>query len=405
MPRFPALSPHAQQIRHGTFVAFQAKLRAQAAAGNLIPLHLGDTYPLPPEASRRIDLDQPGLHRYGPVTGDPALRDAAAADLQGLGLTSADPERTFITPGSTGALDMALNAVTQPGDEVLVLTPSWPLIFGLCHRRGVDPVQVDVDPSGWLPEPELLGQRVAAAVSERTVGLYFCHPNNPCGFVYSPAHLRALAAVAREHGLWVVVDAVYADMVFAEAEPLSPLAAVQAELVDSLAERVLVASSYSKSFGLAGHRVGTLVAPPTAADAELGPAELIPRLITHSVYHAGRAAQAMALAALRGDAGGERALRRDVARAGAALVEERLGGVVPFRPALAGAFVFLDLRGRAADADALLALLDRCLDRGVSLAPGGSFGEGFGRFARLCFTATPPEELAEGLDRLRGVLA
>jgi aspartate/methionine/tyrosine aminotransferase len=393
VPRTPQPSPHTQAIRANTFVAFQARLREVAASGDLIPLHLGDTYLLPPEAARRIDLDDADLHRYGPVGGDEALRALAAADMQRLGLeTSA--ERVFVSAGSTGGLDLSLNAVLAPGDEVLVLTPSWPLIFGLLQRRGCVPVEVDVDPSGWLPDDAAtLAERVAAAITPRTCGIYFCDPNNPAGFVYGEAHHAALAGLAREHGLWLFHDAVYADLVFGVERP-RPFAALDADLQ----ARTFVLMSYSKSLGLAGHRVGAVSVPPAIAP-------LFPRLTTHSTYHCSRSAQRMAIAALEADdAAEDRAARCAMARDGAALVDATLTAV-PFHRAQAGAFVLLDLRERAADDEAGLALLSRCLDVGVSLAPGTAFGASWGRFARLCYTATPPEQLEEGLRRLQGVLA
>ena len=393
MPRTPTASPHTHAIRANTFVAFQARLREVAAKGDLIPLHLGDTYLLPPAAARAVDMDDGELHRYGPVAGDDALRAAAAADMQRLGLDT-EPGRVFVTAGSTGGLDLSLNSVLAPGDEVLVLTPSWPLIFGLLQRRGCVPVEVDVDPSGWLgDDPAQLVAQLEGAITDRTCAIYFCDPNNPAGFVYSPAHHAALGEVAARHGLWLFHDAVYADLVFGLERP-RPFEVV----TPALAERTFVLMSYSKSLGLAGHRVGAVSTPPAIAP-------LFPRLTTHSTYHCGRLAQRMALAALQApDVAADRAARQAMAREGAALVDAHLTAV-PFQRARAGAFVLLDLRARAADDEAGLALLSRCLDVGVSLAPGTAFGASWGRFARLCFTATPPAQLEEGLRRLQVVLA
>ncbi|MBL4845443.1 MAG: pyridoxal phosphate-dependent aminotransferase, partial [Planctomycetes bacterium] len=109
MPRYPKSSPHAEAVPISTFSAFAARLREAQDDPDFVPLHLGDTYPLPPEAARSVDLNDPALHRYGPVAGAAALREAGAADLAGLGLSWASPERTFVTPGATGALDVALD--------------------------------------------------------------------------------------------------------------------------------------------------------------------------------------------------------------------------------------------------------------------------------------------------------
>ena len=113
----------------------------------------------------------------------------------------------------------------------------------------------------------------------------------------------------------------------------------------------------------------------------------------------------MALASLRRDAAESRAGRSALVKEGIALTLEHLRGVVPLvaEPS-GGAFVFLDLRERAADGDALLQLLLECMDQGVSLAPGEAFGDDFARFARLCYTAVPPERLEVGLKRLARLL-
>ena len=393
MPRAPRPSAHALGVRASTFEAFQGKLRARAAAGDLIPLHLGDTWLPPPPAAQQVDLTRPELHRYGPITGDPALRRAVAGELLRHGF-AADPEEVVITVGATGALDVAFDALLEPGDEVLVVTPCWPLVFGLVQRRGARPVEVDVDPSGALPaDPAALARALTAAVTPRTVALYVCDPNNPAGFVFSRPHQEAIAAVARAHDLWLLVDAVYVDMELGVPRA-GPLQAWEAER-----ERTCLVLSYSKACGLAGDRIGALRAPPA-----LG--ALAPRLITHTTYHAAQVSQRMLLQALL-DPGAptDRERRRVAAVEGAALVGAHLGERIPFPRPAGGAFVLLDLRGSAADEAAALAFLERSLDRGVALAPGGAFGSRFGRFARLCYTAVPPAQLVEGLERLAPLLS
>ena len=390
MPAFPELSPHALSIRKSTFEAFAKRLRVRRGNPGFVPLHLGDVYLPPPLAARQISLDDTLLHDYGPIPGDASLREAAAADLAQFGLEVGANE-VFVTAGATGGLDLALNATLGPGDEVLVLTPTWPLLFGLLQRRGCVPVEVDVDPSGWLPDdPTTLIERLKAAITDRTCGVAFCNPNNPAGFVYSDAQLQAIAELAKANDLWIYYDAVYMDLDFEKNKTLA--------FVQQNRDRVFAVTSFSKSFGLAGHRVGLLVSPPGA------PQEQIPTLQSHSTYHAGNMGQRMALASLRADAADERAKRLDIARAGAEQVVEVLGDCVALRAPKGGAFVFLDLRARTKTAADTLAFLGACLERDVSLAPGSAFGMNFCRFARVCTTATPPDQLEEGLARIREVL-
>ncbi|MGE0713285.1 MAG: pyridoxal phosphate-dependent aminotransferase [Planctomycetota bacterium] len=391
MPPFPQLSPHTQELRPSPFAAFAARLGELVLDPDFVPLHLGDTYPLPPAAALGVDLTQPALHRYGPTAGDAALRAAGAEDLTRLGLPWADPAGTFVTPGATGALDIALDALLREGDEVLVLTPTWPVIWGLFARRGVRARQVPVSASGRLGTPDDLVARLEDALArcERPpAALSLCNPNNPAGFVLSRAHLSALAELCARRALWLLYDAVYTDLCLdSAARPL-------AWLPPELAPRTCVTTSYSKSFGLAGHRVGLLAVPPALAP-------LVPRIQTHTTYHPSNLSQAMARACLGDDPVAARAVRQELARHGARLTTQALAGRVPLsQEPEGGAFVFLDLREVTPDGEALAALLLRCLDAGVSLAPGAPFGDDFGRFARLCFTAVPPERLEVGLARV-----
>lgn len=388
MPGYPHLAPRVNTLRPSPFAAFADQIARAQSDPEFVPLHLGDTYPLPPEAARRIEIDEAELHRYGPVGGDLALREAGAADLRQLGLSWAEAATTFVTPGATGGLDVACATLFAPGDEVIVLTPSWPLIFGIVTRHGATLVQTPVSESGALPEPAELVARVEAALTDNTAGLYLCNPNNPVGFSYSAAHLEALAELLAARGLWFVCDAVYTDLL--PDLSVKPLAALPA----SLAERTAVVTSYSKSLGLAGHRVGLLSAPAALAAKAAA-------MQTFTTYHPSRIGQAMALSSLRADAAESRAGRSALVKEGIALTLKHLSGVVPLvAEPVGGAFVFLDLRERVADGDALLQWLLECMDQGVSLAPGVAFGDDFARFSRLCYTAVPPERLEVGLERL-----
>jgi len=261
-------------------------------------------------------------------------------------------------------------------------------------RRGCVPGEDPSSGGGALPGPDALAAAVKGALSERTAGLSLSDPNNPVGYVLTDAHLAALRAIALEERLWVFYDAVYADLAWAGARP-RPLEALSGDL----AGQAFCLTSFSKTLGLAGHRVGLAAVPPAVAP-------LMGRLLTHSTYHTANVGQRMAWTVLDAEeaAEAERTRRREAAAAGAALVRERLTWA-PAPPAGAGAFAFVDLRERAPSAEAALELLERFLDEaGVSLAPGATFGRDYARFARLCFTSTPLDALEEGLDRLARLL-
>jgi aspartate/methionine/tyrosine aminotransferase len=391
MPTFPQRGARAQSVTDSPYEVLRPRIMRLQAEGRLCPLHLGDSFLLPPEAARRIDLDDERLHRYCPVPGMPAYRRAVAEWFSGqLGWPVA-ADQVFAATGCTGSLTAAVTSVFDPGDEVLVVTPSWPLIFGILSSQAVAPVGVPVGLDGWPDaDPGAFGRRLRAACTDRTAGIYLSDPNNPGGFVFPPEHLGALLEVAEECGLWVLVDVVYKDLIL-DHTPWS-LPRVVAER--GAADRLLMAGSFSKSHLLAGHRAGFVVAPEAIAGT-------ISREVCNRIYHASTSAQEMAVAAL--EAGeGEIAKVRESYVAGrdaacAALHRE-------IRSPQAGAFLFLDLRRLAPTGEEMMALLTACLDEGVSLAPGQIFGRGFEGFARLCYTASPIPVVEEGIRRLETVL-
>ncbi len=388
MPRTPGFSRFAGRIRTSTFELFGARLEELAARGELIPLHIGDTYLLPPAAARRIDLEAADVYRLGAAEGREALRQAIERRLgEVYGFPTGDLE-VLVVPGGTAGVSLASEAVFDPGDEVLVVTPTWPVVFGILDRRGAEIREVKVGADGW-PEEDAAAfrRRLREAVTPRTAGLYVCDPDNPSGFVYPRSYVEEIAALALEEDLWVIADIAYADLIFKQQRPYFPPAADP-----RLGERCIAVGSFTKPYGLAGLRVGYLAVPKALA-------EVVVRLQTHTMLHASMAGQAMALACLETEADHTIA---DSYRRGAALVEEHLS--LRFRAPEAGSFVFLDLRPLGIETrEQTLEFLSRCLDQGVCLCPGELCGAEFEAFARLCFTCVPPEILTEALQRINRV--
>lgn len=392
MPRYPDPAQRAEAINASPFGSLSAIAARQQAAGRLFPFHLGDSHLLPALPARRLDLDQPHLARYCPVSGLDSYREAVAGWVGGQLGISCSREHVYAAPGCTGALSIAATALCDGGDEVIVMTPSWPLIFGILRSQGVTPVDVPIGFDGWPePDPEALRQRLQAACNERTVAIYFSDPNNPSGYVTPARHLEVLWQVAAEHELWLVADIVYKDLVFADNAWQLP--GLPAALRHD--QRLVLTGSFSKSHLLAGHRAGYLIVPESLGG-------IVSRVITHSTYHASTSAQEMALAALTaGDAEIERVRSSYLAGMEAACnaLQAR------FHRPQAGAFILLDLRDLADDEEATMELLVTCMEAGVALAPGAAFGSDFTRFARLCYTATPTSVVNQGIAALNQAFA
>ena len=396
--RVPELSRSALAIRASVFAELAPRIEAHAkAGGDLVALHIGDTQVAPPPGARFSavepgDLD-PDLYRYGAIPGVEALKAAFATTLRaaGRGPAEIDPTRNVLVgAGATHAIFCALRAALEPGDEVIVAAPYWPLSVGIVRATGATPVEVPLTSRLYADPGASAAAIVEPFLTPRTRALYLISPNNPDGYVYGDAQLRDLGALAAARDLWVLSDEVYADYVYEGAH-------ASFARVPAMAERTLSAYSLSKSHALAGARVGFVVAPEQVI-------ALARRVSTHTLFNVPVASQRVALAALAAPPAWMDGAREQYLTARSATLRALEGtGARAFAP-MGGSYVFVDfapvLAGRP-----LTALLSRAIDHGVLLAPGDGCGEAFGSWARLCFTSVPPGRLAVGLDCLRSAIA
>ena len=296
------------------------------------------------------------------------------------------PDGLQISCGATHALSCAVGALLDPGDEIILLSPHWPLIKGIAQSRCVTPIEVPFTQpviAGESPEDMLEG-----VVTPRTAAIYLCTPNNPDGLVLDDRMLEAIAQVACHHDLWVLADEVYEDYVY-DGRHRSIAA------LPDMASRTITVYSFSKSYAQAGLRVGYAVGPSQAMSA-------VRKMANHSVYNVPQAMQKAALCAFeRGDEflASARTRYRNVRDKARALVAAPCG-----QPNVA-TYLFLDLRRWSVDEPCAMAVLERIAEAGVLLAPGAPFGEMYGRWARLCFTAVDEARLEEGIARINRVLA
>ena len=381
MPRFPKVSPSVLAMAGSVFSSLAHRLATHT--GEIYPLHVGDTWLEPAEGCRMEDLtvqDHPGMHRYAPPQGLPPLLQAIAERVNERTAVPAEPENVLVAAGATGALGAVAGAILEPGDEVLILAPYWPLIPGIVRSFHGSPVAVP-----FVGEFGTVDQGLAALelhVSPRTVALYFNTPNNPTGRVLEPDWIEAVVAWAVRHGLWILSDEVYEDYVYqgrhVYARTLAP-------------ERTFSVHSFSKAFGMAGNRCGYVV----------GPAEVMAELrkiSTHTFYSTPTAAQLAACRALEGP--GDRwieEVRPQYSALGSAAAR-RLEVPEP----QGSTFLFLDVADRL-DERGLLGFLEDCAERGLFLAPGPSFGP-YETHIRVCFTAAVPEVVERGVALLAELL-
>jgi len=388
-----SLSVLASRIRPGVFAELEGAIaRRRAQGGTIVPLHIGDTHRLPPDAARFERIlgasGDPAVYAYGATFGLPELRAALAARAVQMGRAPEGTDGTrnvLLGAGATHALSCAARAVLEPGDEVLLASPYWPLAHGILTGAGAVVREVPLSSRLYDDGGLLAGEILRAAATPQTKALYVITPNNPDGKVLSRRDLESIARFAVERDLWVISDEVYADYTY-------ELDHVSLAMLPGMAERTLAAYSFSKSHALAGARVGYVLAPEAVVS-------LARRVSIHTVFNVPVASQRVALEAL-GDAAWVGTARSDYRAARDVTARAFEGTGARFALPEGGVYFFPDfapvLGGRP-----LRVLLERAIERGVLLAPGEAFGAAFPTHARLCFTSAPLPQVLEGIDALK----
>ena len=321
--------------------------------------------------------------QYSTTEGDPDLRAAIATRLTGRGLAT-DADDVLVCSGSQQALTLVATVLLEPGDVVLVEEPSYLAALQAFSLAGARVVPVACDDDGLDPDA------VAAVAAEARVLYTIPTYHTPTGRTLPLERRRALAAVAEQHGLWLIEDDPYGELRY-RGEPLPSLATLPRG-----EGRTLALSTLSK-VAAPGLRIGWVRTP-----RELRPSLVVAKQAAdlHSST-IDQAAAARWLAAIDLDAhiAGLRAeygARRDALLAG--LAHALPPGSVHNRPD-GGMFVW----ARLPDGWDAEVLLRRARERDVAFVPGFPFFAGPPDRAalRLSFTTHPPEEIAEGLARLR----
>jgi alanine-synthesizing transaminase len=212
------------------------------AFGFLTPPHLI-------EAAAKAMRD--GHNGYTASAGIASAREAAAADFSARGV-AVSPDRVLITSGTSEGIELALTAIVDEGEDVLVPSPTYPLYTAVLAKIGAHPVYYRTDPArGWLPDLD----HMAGAITAKTRALVLIDPNNPTGAIYPEALRRQLIDFAVERGLVILADEVYGDLGF--AGPVPPMAALAPDAP------IISYSSLSKAYLAPGWRAGWMAVGAT----------------------------------------------------------------------------------------------------------------------------------------------
>ena len=202
-------------------------------------------------AEGAIKAIREGHNIYTRLDGIPRLRRAIAEKTERMQGIVVDPEReVLVTSGATGAFHAVAMALFDPGDEVLLFEPFYGYHVGTLKTLRAVPVIVELEGPEWRLDLE----RVRAAITPRTRAVVVNTPSNPAGKVFTRKELEGLAAIVREHDLFVLTDEIYEHFIYGDAKHVSPA------VIDGMRERTIVMSGYSKTFSVTGWRIGYVIA-------------------------------------------------------------------------------------------------------------------------------------------------
>jgi aspartate/methionine/tyrosine aminotransferase len=365
------------------------KAAAQPRADGLPVIHMSigepDFTAPPPVQQAAQRAISAGLTAYTPALGLDSLRERIAAHYASQYGCAVAAERIVITAGASAALLLAMAALVNDGDEVLMPDPSYP-----CNRHFVTAFggRAVLVPSGPSERFQLSSATVAAAWGARTRGVMLASPSNPTGTSILPADLAAVLAEVRRRGGFSVVDEIYQGLSY-DQPPQSALA---------LADDVVVINSFSKYFNMTGWRLGWLVVPPPLLP-------VVEKLAQNLFICASSIAQHAALACFDGEAMAiyeER--RREFQRRRDYLVPalQRLGFDIPVVPD--GAFYIYADVSRFTD-DSWDFAFELLRETGVCVVPGRDFGvHAPQRYLRVSY-ATSRDRLEAAVERIAAFLA
>ena len=331
-----------------------------------------------------------GKTKYTPAAGIIPLRKAIAQRLKEDCGVDYDYTQIVVASGAKHSVYIALAAITNPGDEIIIPAPFWVSYYEMVRMVGGTPVIVE---AGEEQNFKITAQQLEASITEKTKCLMLNNPSNPTGMIYSADELRAFADVCVKHDLYILADEIYYQLIYDGIEFTSI-----ASLCDEVKERTLLINGVSKSYAMTGWRVGYCAANKTLA-------KIMSNFLSHSTGAPSTISQWASVEALTGPQEGIEAMRLAFLERRDYIVKRinSIPGVSCIVPN--GAFYVMmnieQLIGKTLggklienDDDFAVALLEKAL---VAVVPCSGFG--MKNFVRWSYAASM-ENIEKGLDRL-----
>ena len=325
---------------------------------------------------------QNGKTKYTRGAGSMELCEAVSEYIRKHHGIEAPAEDIVVTPGAKQALLYSFLITTMPGDEAILLSPSWASYEPMLEFIGAKPVHVQVNMENFHPDLDAIRE----SITDKTTMILINSPCNPTGAVFTPEEIAAIVEIAVEHDLWIVSDEIYGRMVWVDWPHVSP------STLPGGRERTIVVNGWSKSWAMTGMRVGFLTGPSEAMRAAVKSQANSASHIPTFMMDAARVALECEDSVLEFN---EEYLKRRE------MMMDGLDSIPGIRvPEPEGAFyVFADVTGTGmSDVE----FADGALEAGVQLIPASLITGGEG-FVRVSYAADE-DAIEEGLRRLRAWL-
>ena len=321
-----------------------------------------------------------GYTHYTSSRGILELREAIAEDLERRRIYADPNDEVLVTPGAKHAIYCACLSTLDPGDEVLVLSPTWPTHFQCVEIAEARAIEVSCGEDFSLNEEEL-----KAKVTDKTKMILVGSPNNPTGGVLSREDIKTIVDVAADNDLLILSDEVYDRLVYEDFKPVSPAS------LENGRERTIVINGFSKAYAMTGWRLGYACASKDIIESMTRIQQSTTTCPVSFVQKAG-------IAALRGPQNQVEEMIKQYDRRRRFIVERlnKIEGVKCARPK--GAFyVFPDISSlKISSSEFCLRLLE---ETGVSTTPGSVFGESGEGHIRISY-ASDTQTISEGIKRM-----
>ena len=391
------LSTRITSIAESATLKVDAKAKALKAEGRpVISFAAGEPdFPTPAHVvdAALAAVKDPANHRYTPAAGLPALREAIAKKTLRDSGWEVSANQIVVTNGGKQAVYQACATLLDPGDEMLLPAPYWTTYPEAITLAGGKPVVVF---AGADQDYKVTVEQLEAARTPKTKALMFVSPSNPTGAVMTLEETRAIGEWAVQHGIWVIADEIYQNLVYEEGVEH---AVSIAEAAPAVQDRCILVNGVAKTYAMTGWRLGWMVGPQDAITAAAN-------LQSHLSSNVSNISQLAGLAALEGDQTAAQEMRDAFNTRRRVIVDglNAIEGVVCPEPT--GAFyVYPDVTGllnrkwAGRTPTTSLELADLILDEcEVAAVPGEAFGpSGYLRFSYALGDA----DIAEGLSRLQ----